>query len=226
MAGGPILVDDRHFWELLGLAPGADRQAIKRAYHRLARRNHPDFYPAADKPRQGLRMIILNEAYAHLLRRTGVDAAVEAGEGQTAEGFPVGDPAVGPTAATPAPASHEPASAEPATGLGFHREPAYAYYKQGFVHYSRAIHGIQALYRSLRRLYPVHFDPRDDAFERFAGSLTELARAHEYFQRVTAEHAESVWAPDARVKLARVERFSELYRRILRNLREARRPAP
>jgi hypothetical protein len=111
-------------------------------------------------------------------------------------------------------------TASPATGLGSHREPAYAYYKQGFVHYSRAIHGIQALYRSLRRLYPVHFDPRDDAYERFAGSLTELRRAHEYFQRVTEEHADSVWAPDARVKLARVERFSELYRRILRNLRD------
>lgn len=206
MAGGPILVDDRHFWELLGLEPGADRRAIKRAYHRLARRNHPDFFPAADQPRQGLRMITLNEAYAHLLRRTGPEAAAEAGEEQAAE-----------------PATAE---APPATGLGFHREPAYAYYKQGFVHYSRAIHGIQALYRSLRRLYPAHFDPRDDAFERFAGSLTELARAHEYFQRVAAEHAGSVWAPDARVKLARVERFSELYRRILRNLRQARRPVP
>ena len=223
MAEGPILVDDRHFWELLGLQPGADRQAIKRAYHRLARRNHPDFFPAADKPRQGLRMITLNEAYAHLLRRTGVDAESDADEVQAAEGSPAGGPATGRAAATASPA---PVEASPAAGLGFHREPAYAYYKQGFVHYSRAIHGIQALYRSLRRLYPVHFDPRDDAFERFAGSLTELARAHEYFQRVAAEHAGSVWAPDARVKLARVERFSELYRRILRNLREARRPAP
>jgi curved DNA-binding protein CbpA len=221
MAGGPILVDDRHFWELLGLEPGADRQAIKRAYHRLARRNHPDFFPAADKPRQGLRMITLNEAYAHLLRRTGVQAAAEAGAGQPEQDPRSGGPAASPEAA---PACRATAEAPPATGLGFHREPAYAYYKQGFVHYSRAIHGIQALYRSLRRLYPVHFDPRDDAFERFAGSLTELARAHEYFQRVAAEHAGSVWAPDARVKLARVERFSELYRRILRNLREARRP--
>ncbi len=67
---------------------------------------------------------------------------------------------------------------------------------------------------------PAHFNPRDDAYERFAGSLNELRRAHEYFQRVAEEHSRSVWAPDARVKLLRVERFSELYRRILRNLRE------
>ena len=211
-------MDDRYFWELLGLQPGADRRALKRAYHRLARQNHPDFFPPEEKPRQGLRMITLNEAYAHLLRHTGLEAEAEAGEQEAAEEPPT-DPAASPAVpgCSPAPAS---ATASPATGLGSHREPAYAYYKQGFVHYSRAIHGIQALYRSLRRLYPVHFDPRDDAYERFAGSLTELRRAHEYFQRVTEEHADSVWAPDARVKLARVERFSELYRRIVRNLRD------
>jgi hypothetical protein len=184
MAGGPILVDDRHFWELLGLEPGAGRQAIKRAYHLLARRNHPDFFPAADKPRQGLRMITLNEAYAHLLRRTGVDAAAEASEGQAAEdslaGCPAGGPAAGPAAAA---------------GLGFHREPA-RLLQAGLRALLAGHPRHQALYRSLRRLYPVHFDPRDDAFERFAGSLTELVRAHEYFS-VTAEHAESVWAPDA-----------------------------
>jgi len=209
-------MDDRYFWELLGLRPGADRRALKRAYHRLARQNHPDFFPPEQKPRQGLRMITLNEAYAHLLRRTGLETEAQTGEREAAE-EPPAEPAAGQEVpGCPAPAY---AAAPPATSLGSHREPAYAYYKQGFVHYSRAIHGIQALYRSLRRLYPVHFDPRDDAYERFAGSLTELRRAHEYFQRVSEEHADSVWAPDALVKLARVERFSELYRRILRNLR-------
>jgi hypothetical protein len=202
-------MDDRYFWELLGLQPGADRRALKRAYHQLARENHPDFYPPAEKAVQGLRMITLNEAYAHLLRHTGAEAAPEAWEAG---------------GEVPADSGREPAA--PGVALGFHREPAYAYYKQGFVHYSRAIHGIQALYRSIRRLYPVHFDPRDDAYDRFAGSLTELRRAHEYFRRVAEEHAQSVWAPDARVKLLRAERFSELYRRILRNLTEGSRPAP
>ena len=219
-------MDDRYFWELLGLEPGADRRALKRAYHRLARQNHPDFYPPQEKPLQGLRMITLIEAYAHLLRRTGGSATQEA----RAEEAPADRTARAGTASRVAPASRAtPASrvtpaervTPPAAGeaVGSHREPAYAYYKQGFVHYSRAIHGIQALYRSFRRLHPVHFDPRDDAYERFAGSLTELRRAHEYFSRVAEEHAASLWAPDARVKLARVERFSELYRRILRNLR-------
>ncbi len=220
-------MDDRYFWELLGLEPGADRRALKRAYHQLARRNHPDFFPPEDKPLQGLRMITLNEAYAHLLRRTsaGTEEAEADASGET--GAPAGTSAAGEGQTDPPPASAPPAPGPPPrTDLGFHREPAYAYYKQGFVHYSRAIHGIQALYRSFRRLYPVHFSPRDDAYERFTGSLNELREAHAYFRRVAEEHAESVWAPDARVKLARVERFSELYRRILRNLRATRRPAP
>jgi len=207
-------MDDRYFWELLGLEPGADRRAIKRAYHRLARQNHPDFYPPQEKPLQGLRMITLNEAYAQLLWRTGGSATQEA----RAEEAPAGRAARAGAASRVAPAERV-IPPGPGEAVGSHREPAYAYYKQGFVHYSRAIHGIQALYRSFRRLHPVHFDPRDDAYERFAGSLTELRRAHEYFSRVAEEHAASLWAPDARVKLARVERFSELYRRILRNLR-------
>ena len=220
MLPGLPRMDDRYFWELLGLEPGAGRKAVKQAYRRLARRNHPDFYPPGEKPLQELKMISLNEAYAHLLRgplrRVGEEEGEGTGDARSeaasaadagAEGARATEGGVGPTAPGPQ-----------GEAVGPHREPAYAYYKQGFIHYSRAIHGIQALYRSFRRPHPIHFDPRDDAYERFAGSLTELRLAHEYFDRVAGEHSGSVWAPDARVKLARIERFSELYRRILRNL--------
>lgn len=199
-------MDDLYFWELLGLAPGADRRAIKRAYHQLARRNHPDFFPTDQKPLQELRMITLNEAYTYLLERRPGEPPPEPEPGSAGEPPPDASPGASP-------------------GIGFHREPAYAYYKQGFIHYSRAVHGIEALYHSMRRLYPLHFNPRDDAAERFAAGLTELRRAHEYFTRVAEEHAGSGWAPDARVKLARIERFSELYRKILRNLQGSA-PAP
>jgi curved DNA-binding protein CbpA len=226
-------MDDRCFWEILGLKPGASRGAVKQAYRRLARRHHPDFYPAGEKPLQELKMISLNEAYAHLLRSSaqrveedGLDGQADSPmqacrAGTAAQGAQGVQGVQGAADSRPADPAAEPAGMGPgqAESLGPHREPAYAYYKQGFIHYSLAIHGIQALYRSFRRPHPVHFDPLDDAYERFAGSLTELRLAHEYFQRVAGEHAESVWAPDARVKLARIARFSELYRRILRNLR-------
>jgi curved DNA-binding protein CbpA len=104
------------------------------------------------------------------------------------------------------------------TDLGFHKDPSYAYYKQGFVHFSRAIHGIEALYQSLSQRRVVHFKPRDDAYQRFAEGLVELRRAHEYFSRVVQEFDASIWKHDARMKLRRIERFTGLYRRILGNL--------
>jgi len=203
-------MEERCFWELLGLRPGADRREVKRAYYRLARQNHPDFFPPERKPLQELKMISLNEAYAQLMARGVPPEPTEPAERP--------EP---PQPAAPGSATPEPASA----AVGLHREPAYAYYKQGFIHYSRAVHGVEALYQSIKRRRRLHFSPRDDAYERFAAGLTELGRAHEYFERVAAEHPGSVWAPDAGVKLARIERFSQLYRRILRNLR-ASGPAP
>jgi hypothetical protein len=104
------------------------------------------------------------------------------------------------------------------TDLGFHKDPSYAYYKQGFVHFSRAIHGIEALYQSLSQRRVVHFKPRDDAYQRFAEGLVELRRAHEYFSRVVQEFEGSIWKHDASMKIRRIERFTGLYRRILGNL--------
>ncbi len=104
------------------------------------------------------------------------------------------------------------------TDLGFHKDPSYAYYKQGFVHFSRAIQGVEALYRSLSQRRVVHFKPRDDAYQRFADGLVELRRAHEYFSRVVQDFTASIWKHDASLKLGRIERFSTLYRRILGNL--------
>jgi hypothetical protein len=197
-------MSDRFFWELFGLQPGSARQELRRAYRRLARENHPDLYPEDQKPFQELKMSALNEAYRFLLEEGGGEEAPPEPEGQGLQ---------------QAPASSQERDESPAAEVGFHHEPAYAYYKQGFVHYSRALHGIEALYQSIARYHRIHFNPRDDAYDRFTGSLSELRQAHGYFSRVAEEHAESIWAHDAQAKLARIERFSDLYRRILRNLK-------
>lgn len=57
-----------HSFELLGLANGADLQAVKRAYRRLARSHHPDLNPGPDA---AARMQALNAAYALLLKHLG-----------------------------------------------------------------------------------------------------------------------------------------------------------
>jgi curved DNA-binding protein CbpA len=230
-------MSDTFFWRELGLEPGADRKQIKRAYWQLARKHHPDFFPDDRKAIQELKMIALNEAYAHLMgtvrveglnaegstafysdrrsRQTGDGGGAEYGfeyKNGTGDGFRF-DATWSGTGAT---GVAEPVSDR--TDLGFHKDPSYAYYKQGFVHFSRAIHGIEALYQSLSQRRVVHFKPRDDAYQRFAEGLVELRRAHEYFSRVVQEFDGSIWKHDARMKLRRIDRFTGLYRRILGNL--------
>jgi len=59
-----------HAWRLLGLAPGADADAIKHAYKRLARSIHPDVHPdATDAERRALqvRFAEITEAYRALV---------------------------------------------------------------------------------------------------------------------------------------------------------------
>lgn len=55
----------RSHWEVLGITPIQDREAIKRAYRRLARRYHPDLNAATDTTAQMQR---LNQAYDAILR--------------------------------------------------------------------------------------------------------------------------------------------------------------
>ncbi|NBO27617.1 MAG: J domain-containing protein, partial [Synechococcaceae bacterium WB6_1A_059] len=51
-------------WEVLGLEPGANQQALKQAFRRLARRWHPDLN--ANDPVAEERFKRINEAYAVL----------------------------------------------------------------------------------------------------------------------------------------------------------------
>jgi curved DNA-binding protein CbpA len=192
---------DRFFWEQLGLEPGAGQREIKRAYHRMVRVNHPDLFPQERKAIQELKMIALNEAYDFLIR---LEPAGRRGAERPSAQLRPRPPARRPEA--------------PGCVLGPHRDPAYAYYKQGFVHFSRALQGIEALYRSLTRRRVEPFKPRDDAYQRFAQGLVELRHAHEYFTRVLEEFGQSIWRHDAELKLERIERFTGLYRRILGNL--------
>ncbi len=81
-------------WEVLGLAPGADAEALKRAFRTQARRWHPDLNgndPVAEE-----RFKLVNEAYAVLSdprRRQAWEAGIE-GDGSPhdqdpfASGFP------------------------------------------------------------------------------------------------------------------------------------------
>lgn len=187
-------MSDARFRELLGLEPGATREEIRRSWRRRVMENHPDRHPPDLKAAQELRVIALNEAYASLMAM--------ARERRTP------DPARAPAARAQA----------GTTAVGWHRDPAYAYYKQGFLNFSLAVHGIAETDARVAAGRQPSYTPRYEAARDFAGSLGLLADAHRYFARVVERHPDSVWAADAALKLRRIERFTRLYRKILANL--------
>lgn len=59
-------------YEILEVAPDADAQEIRRAYHRLAKRHHPDRHIAEGTPQEVLqlaeaRMVMINLAYEQIM---------------------------------------------------------------------------------------------------------------------------------------------------------------
>lgn len=203
-------MSDVYFREILGVAGDATREQIRIAYRQRVMENHPDRFPSDKKALQELATITLTEAYNALM------CAVRPGAAR-AEGLshPREDAAHAPAGK---PAAVPPVSAVPRSAVALHRDPGYAYYKQGFINFSLAIHGIADVNRHIAAGRIPLFTRRYTASEYFGSSLAFLRAAHGYFARVVEKHPDSVWASDARWKLRRIEQFSHLYRRILRNM--------
>jgi len=192
-------MSEQHFREILGVTETATQEQIKQAYRRLVMENHPDRFPSEKKALQELTTITLTEAYTALM------SALTMRE----EHAPAHAPAK-PEGRSPPPAG---------PGLTAHRDPSYAYYKQGFINFSLAIHGIAEINRKIAAGRVPHFTRRYTAAEDIAGSLGFLQAAYGYFSRVVEDHPDSVWSADSRAKLRRIDRFTLIYRRILENLK-------
>jgi hypothetical protein len=157
--------------------------------------NHPDRFPPDRKALQELATVALTEAYNLLM------------------GKAPSPPAPSPE---PPPAGTPPAAA---AALALPRDPAYAYYKQGFINFSLAIHGIATVNKRIAAGRVMPSRRRFNTREYFGASLAYLRAAHGYFTRVVTDYAGSVWTADARFKLRRIEGLTAIYRRILGNLR-------
>jgi curved DNA-binding protein CbpA len=191
-------MSDLYFREILGVPGDATREQVRQAYRRLVMENHPDRFPPEKKALQELTTITLTEAYNALMDPPFPDTARRRAEEP---------PPPGPRRAPGGP------------GISLHRDPAYVYYKQGFINFSLAIHGIAEVNRHIAVGRIPRLTRRYTAAEYFGGSLAFLRSAHEYFARVVEDHPESVWAADSSAKLRRIERFTTLYGRILSNLK-------
>jgi len=157
-------------------------------------------------------MITLTEAYSALM---GAAPAEDPARRENAGRDP---PARGTAERTARGRPRQAGPARPGSSLAPHGDPSYAYYKQGFINFSLAVHGIAEINRKIAAGRVPRFTRRYTAKEDIASSLEFLRAAHGYFSRVVDDHPDSVWAADAGAKLRRIERFTKLYRRILSNL--------
>jgi len=229
-------MSDLGFREILGVSADASREEIRKAYRQRVMENHPDRFPPDRKALQEMATIALTEAYTALMSRAAEKVATagwadpiasaanppRAAWASTAAGFSTAAPASGAGAPAAAWASAAPLGAgiQPAAGsLALPRDPAYAYYKQGFINFSLAIHGIAAVNRRIAAGRVMPSRRRFNTREYFGASLAYLRAAHGYFNRVVNDYASSVWTADARFKLRRIEGLTAIYRRILGNLR-------
>jgi DnaJ domain len=189
----------------LGLGPDADEDALKAAYRRLARENHPDHFPVEDRARQAGRMAEINEAYRQLRRI----ARESAGKPRSDTARPARDRGRAAERSDPFAPRGVPSLER---DVGLHRDPAYVNYKQGFVHYSAGAGGMMFRGRSAK------ITPDQDGLKRVLEALDRFLKAQDYFSRVVEEHPQSVWAADAEWKLVRIRGFLRIYRKIRMNL--------
>ncbi len=112
--------------------------------------NHPDRFPPDRKTLQELRIIALNEAYASLMAL--------ARDPRIAGPAPAGGVVGSPPSTGPA-GIQQPAP----TAVGPHRDPAYAYYKQGFLSFSLAVRGIAEMDKRVAAGRQPSYTPRYEA---------------------------------------------------------------
>ncbi len=191
-----------YYYEILGLSPSANRVQVKKAYHALVRRNHPDLFADDRKRLQELKMVQINEAYTRILADRTELRAAQADHG-------VNGIRVKPRGRY---------------DVGFHHDIEYAYYKQGFENFSKALHGIAVMEKKSTLRNEWYY------LRRFSGALSYLRKADTYFTRLLESFPASIWAYDAWIKVKRIEYFSRLYNKILKNmdcrLREKKGAAP
>jgi hypothetical protein len=207
-------MSDSFFREVLGVAADATREQIRQAYRLRVMENHPDRFPADRKSLQELATIALTEAYNALMSSVAERAPAERAPPDGARRARAHN-ARAAVHDSPAAAHDSP----PLAALTLPRDPAYAWYKQGFINFSLAIHGIAAVNRKIAAGRTLPSRRRFNTAEYFGTSLAYLRAAHGYFTRVVEDYAGSVWVADSRFKLRRIEGLTAIYRRILRNLR-------
>ncbi|MFW5744206.1 MAG: DnaJ domain-containing protein [Spirochaetota bacterium] len=214
---------DRHY-AMLELEPGCSLADARAAYRRLAKRNHPDLFPDEARARQQLRMMRINEAYMGVLAElteSATPSAAGAGVPPAERGAAAPQDGAGGEEAffTAWGEKAKPGAPSSVTAVGSLRDPAYAYYKQGFRYFNLGATELSRKEAPKLRRYLATEGTADGYILRLAlRALHYFERSYSYFLVVVERYPTSPWYADARWKLRRLEKFSAIYQRICENL--------
>lgn len=188
-------------FQILGIEETRDLSAIKSAFRRRIKEVHPDHSAEEDAFRNHLLFIQINQAYTRLISRADLDPAASAAK---PSGAP--EPAARARAAPP----------NAGTALVRSKDPAYAFYKTG-MKFFMAIHPSKWNAESQLQV-PIKGDTSKEQEElklRVKELIKLFPKAYYYFSIVAHEYPESIWAADAREKMALIEERTRMYKKII-----------
>jgi hypothetical protein len=203
------------YFRILELEPGATLSSARTAFHRAAKRNHPDLFPEEKRHSQQLRMMKINEAYLSIV----AEMTATAGAAATAAGSDEsGRSGVKNSAREPAEMYSERRFESPETKtVGHLKDPAYVYYKLGFTHFTDGRKTFFQRYRKESNRFRYTLDNRD-LLNLAIACLKLFEKSYMYFTRVVENHSDSVWYHDSVTKIAYLERYNEIYLRICNSI--------
>lgn len=220
-------VAHRHY-AILELEPGCSLADARAAYRRLAKCSHPDLFADEARPRQQLRMMRINEAYMAVLAELTESAAPSAAPSAASSAASSAVPRktaqrpgaeCGEAFFTAWSSKAKPGEPSAVTAVGSLRDPAYAYYKQGFRYFNLGATELSRKEAPKLRRYLATEGTADGYILRLAlRALHYFERSYSYFLVVVERYPTSPWYADARWKLRRLEKFSAIYQRICENL--------
>lgn len=190
-----------HYYELLEVSPEDSFEKIKAAYHRAAKRNHPDLFPESERERYQMRMMQINEAYMAIICDRADYLAADCTRANA--GPPV--------------FASQPVSEKETRSVGYLKDPAYTYYKLGFHYFSEGRRTFFKRYMSGGQR--IDFATENvDVLRLAVASLHFFHKAYTCFETVTREYGTSVWARDSEIKIYYLNRYNVIYQRICNNL--------
>ena len=183
-------------YRILGIESDATAAGVKDAYHRQAKKHHPDLSMENDNQ---LKMMKINEAYLTVVSERFSDRSAKPLKYQE----------------TSDSVDYEITSE--LKSVGFLKDPAYTYYKLGFSYYTMGRKTFFDRYKIHGHRIRYLLDNKE--ILRLAITCIGLfQRSYSYFSKIKQNYPESIWYRDSLNKIYFLERYNEIYLRICESI--------